>query len=424
MMSMLWFWVLAGLMVATALALLLAPLLGRAGDRAVAAKMAALRQAHATGVLSDDEYAAKLKSLAETSGTDARPRAPLPVVLGIALVVPLLAVAIYLARGNPKAIDAPSASPEANTLANSPHAGDGSAAGPEMDKAVAGLAEKLKKNPDDLQGWLLLGRAYKNMQRFDDAKEALAHAMQLSPDNPEVMVDYAEALALTNPDHKIDGQARGLIDKVFKADPTNQRALWLIGIAEAQAEHYPQAVSAWESLLPQLPADSSIAQSVREQIVEARKRGGMPAASFAVAEAAPKAPEAAMPTPAPAPMASPAGGGPSLVVKVDLAPELKSKVSPTDVLFVFARASEGPKMPLAIQRMTAADLPATVTLTDGMGMMPSMKLSSVDQVIVGARISKTGVATPSSGDLQVLSKPIATKSQTEPLLLTINEVVQ
>src|SRR5437016_2350203 len=102
-MPMFWFWIFAGLMLATALALLLAPLLGRAGNRAVAAKMAALRQAHAAGVLSETEYAAKLKALADETGTDARPRAPLPLVLGIALALPLAAVAIYFAQGNPKA---------------------------------------------------------------------------------------------------------------------------------------------------------------------------------------------------------------------------------------------------------------------------------------------------------------------------------
>jgi cytochrome c-type biogenesis protein CcmH len=408
------FWTVAGVMLVIALALVLVPLVGRGADRAVAAKMAALRQARATGVLSEAEYKAKLEALADESAAPARPAAPLPLVLGIALALPLAAIALYQWRGMPAAIDAPSASPEAASIENSPHAGDGAASGPEMDKAVAGLAKKLEQNPDDLQGWLLLGRAYKNMQRFAEAKDALTHAMKLAPDNPEVMVDYAESLALANPDHKIDGEARALIDKVFKSDPTNQRALWLIGIAEAQAEHYPQAVSAWESLLPMLPPDSSIATSVREQIVEARKRGGMPAASFETAAAAPTAPP-------PAPMAA-ADGGASLVVKVDLAPELKSKVAPTDVLYVFARASEGPKMPLAIQRMTAGDLPATVTLTDGMGMTPAMKLSSVEQVVVGARISKTGVATPTSGDFQVLSPPLAVK-QTKPVLLTINEVV-
>jgi cytochrome c-type biogenesis protein CcmH len=412
-MTMAWFWIFAGLMLATALALLLAPLLGRRSGRALAAKMTALRQAHATGVLSEAEYAAKLKALAAESDAPAQPAAPLPLVLGLAVALPLAAIALSSWKGNPRAIDAPSASPEAASVANSPHADGASAAGPEMEKAVAGLAEKLKQNPEDLQGWLLLGRAYKNMQRFAEAREALTTAYKLAPDNPEVMVDYAEALALASADHKIDGEARALIDKVFKADPTNQRALWLIGIAEAQAERYPQAVSAWESLLPMLPADSPIAGSVREQIAEARKRAGMPADPLAVAP----------PTGTSAPRAAAATGGASLTVTVDLAPELKSKVNPEDVLYIFARASEGPKMPLAIQRMTAADLPATVTLTDGMGMTPTMRLSSVEQVVVGARISKTGVATPTSGDLQVLSKPITTKAQTAPVLLTINEVV-
>jgi cytochrome c-type biogenesis protein CcmH len=238
------------------------------------------------------------------------------------------------------------------------------------------------------------------------------------------MVDYAEALALSSPEHRIEGEARSLIDKVRKADPRNQRALWLTGIAEAQAERYPQAVNAWETLLPMLEADSEIATSVRGQIAEARKRAGMPPAVAGTPIAStPVAADRTAPAAAPSSPSSASAGGAKLVLKIDLAPELKSKVSPTDVLYVFARAAQGPKMPLAIQRLTAADLPATVTLTDGMGMTPTMQLSSAAQVVVGARISKSGVATPSSGDLQILSAPIDTKSQTAPIVLTINEVV-
>jgi cytochrome c-type biogenesis protein CcmH len=105
-----------------------------------------------------------------------------------------------------------------------------------------------------------------------------------------------------------------------------------------------------------------------------------------------------------------------------LDPKLAGKLAPGDVLFVYAKAASGPPMPLAIQRMDAGKLPVAVTLTDGMGMLPSMKLSQFPQVVVGARVSKSGNAMPQSGDLQVLSPPIAVTTTT-PIRLTIDSVV-
>ena len=99
------------------------------------------------------------------------------------------------------------------------------------------------------------------------------------------------------------------------------------------------------------------------------------------------------------------------MVRVDVAPELKGRIQPGDTLFVFARMPEGPRMPLAIQRRQADSLPITVTLDDSMGMLPTMKLSSSPQVVVGARISRSGNATPQSGDFQGLSAPLAVAGQ-------------
>jgi cytochrome c-type biogenesis protein CcmH len=109
-------------------------------------------------------------------------------------------------------------------------------------------------------------------------------------------------------------------------------------------------------------------------------------------------------------------------VEVALDPKLAGKLAPGDVLFIYAKAASGPPMPLAIQRMDATKLPVTVTLTDGMGMLPSMKLSQFPQVVIGARVSKSGNAMPQSGDLQVLSKPMAVTT-TDPIKLTIDQVV-
>jgi cytochrome c-type biogenesis protein CcmH len=290
-----------------------------------------------------------------------------------------------------------------------------------MQKAVEGLAARMKAQPDDIDGWLLLGRAYLAMQRFPEAKDAFQHALKLAPDNIDVSVQYAEALTLSSPTRQIDAEARGIISHALEKEPKNQRALWLSGIAAAQEERYTDAAKAWETLLAELPPDAEITQSVRSQLSEARKRAGLPdpgGATNATGASTASAPPEQATAPAPA-----AVGGTRITVRIDVAPELKARVSPDAPLFVFARSATGPAMPLAVKRMLASELPATVQLADGMGMTPQMTLSSADQVIVGARISLTGSATPSKGDLQALSKPIASKGKSSEVTLTISDVV-
>jgi cytochrome c-type biogenesis protein CcmH len=244
--------------------------------------------------------------------------------------------------------------------------------------------------------------------------------MKLAPDNTDVSVQYAEAIALSSPTRQIDAEGRGIVANALKKDPKNQRALWLSGIAAAQDERYADAVKAWETLLAELPPDADIAQTLRAQLSEARKRAGLPDGEPAAG--VPGLPTAA----APADQGSTptaATGGTRITVRIDLAPELKNRVAAGAPMFVFARAVAGPPMPLAVKRMTAGELPATVELTDGMGMTPQMTLSSSDEVIVGARISLTGSATPSTGDMQALSKPIASKGKSSEVVLTIRDVI-
>ncbi|MGH8324498.1 MAG: tetratricopeptide repeat protein, partial [Steroidobacteraceae bacterium] len=201
----------------------------------------------------------------------------------------------------------------------------------------------------------------------------------------------------------------------LKAAPDNQRGLWLLGISEYQQKKYDDAIATWQHLIGVLPKDSDIIPSVQHQIAQAQaERDGKapPADDETTASAAPATP----------PATSATAEGPHLTVDVALDPKLKDKLSPNDVLFVYAKAANGPPMPLAIQRMDAAKLPVTVTLTDGMGMLPNMKLSNFPQVVIGARVSKSGNALPQSGDLQVLSKPIAVTT-TDPIKLTIDQVV-
>jgi len=393
------FWSIAGVMGAVALGIILRPLVR--GGAARDPRLAALERAHRDGVLSDAELASKRAAIA----AETKPATPAAIVPAIALAVVFVAgsAVIYRIVGEPRALDPVLAS-----------------ATPTLEDAAKNLAERLAETPDDAQDWLLLGRTYKEMQRFADARDALAKANRLAPDDVDAMVEYAEALALASPDRRLAGEARALLERALTQEPAHQRGQWLSGIAALQDERYADAASIWEKLLAQLPPESAVAESVKEQIAQARARAGLPA----LAERVAGAPATSTPTAAPnAESSVPADAGTRLVIEIGIDPALASRIEPGDTLFVFARAPQGPKMPLAIQRIPVPSFPATIVLDDTMGMMPALKLSQAPEVVVGARISKSGNAAPQSGDLEIISAPIAVASQRAAIKLVIANVV-
>lgn len=410
------FMVLATLMVAAALAFVIVPLRRRthrfASDTS-ARRLRALDEALAAGVISADEFATKRVAIAvasavATGAPAARSRSAFTALLLVAVLLPATALLLYQLVGTPQALDQASLKAEA--------AASHGDRGPEMEQAIAALVSRLKDHADDVEGWALLGRAYQATHRPDDALAAFKHAHEQAPDNPDLAVEYAQALAFKEPDHRIQGEARILLDKALKADATNQRALWLLGISEYQAGHYDAAIARWNTLLPLLAADSDVAQSVKNQIAEAQKARDGDSAS---------APDAAANSASAAPAAETVKqdvSAPHLTVTVSLDPKLKDRLDPEATLFVYARAAKGPPMPLAIQRLKAGQLPLTTTLDDSMGMLPTMKLSMFPQIVVGARISKSGNAMAHSGDLQILSAPLDVH-RSEPIALRIDQVV-
>jgi cytochrome c-type biogenesis protein CcmH len=408
----------AALMIAAALAFVVVPLVrhSRSSSTAdTARRLRALEEAHASGLLDAKEYAAKRDALAnvkpDAAGPARRSRAAFAALLGVALLLPLSALLLYRLVGTPDALDPANVTPP-----QTEHSAT------DMDNAIAGLAAKLQQQPDDPQGWALLGRAYQATNRIEESRDAFKHAHEHAPDDNDLAVEYAQAVALAAPDHRLQGEPRELLDAVLKKDPKNQRALWLVGIADYQDEKYPAAIATWKTLLPLLDADSDVARSVRNEIAdaEARRDGREPPepeqAPAETATAAASAPAEELPA------NTAPNGGARLTVSVALDPKLQDKLDADATLFVFARAASGPPMPLAIQRLKASQLPATVTLDDSMSMMPAMKLSKFPQVVVGARVSKSGNAMPQSGDLQTLSPPLAS-SRAEPIALTIDQVV-
>ncbi|MBN8884181.1 MAG: c-type cytochrome biogenesis protein CcmI [Rudaea sp.] len=407
----------AALMLVAALAFVLVPLLrGRAATDAAdetRRKLKALETAKADGILTAEEYAAKRAALGEellasAPTTATRTQSAFYSALAVALLLPAAAILLYRELGAPAALD------PANLIARAGEEGEGHAGN--IDAAIAQLAEKMKQDPSNAEGWTLLGRAYKSTQRFAQARDALKHAHDLAPDDGDIAVDYAEAIVLAGTDRRIQGEALALIEQAIKANPQNQKGLWLAGIADSQAGKYDDAIAKWNTLLPLLPPDSDVATSIREQIAQAQAlRDGKPMPAPAVAGSSPTAPKAADDK-------QENTSGPHISVKVALDPKLKDKVAPGDTLFVFAKAASGPPMPLAIAKLTAAQLPASVVLTDAMSMMPQMKLSTFPQIIIGARISKSGQAIAQSGDLQTLSAPLP-NTRGEPVELTIDQVV-
>ncbi|HSD41673.1 MAG TPA: c-type cytochrome biogenesis protein CcmI [Burkholderiales bacterium] len=297
----------------------------------------------------------------------------------LAGLVPVVAVLLYLFIGTPDALG--------------PQARAGGAEGghevtrEQVEKMVADLAARLEREPDNVNGWVVLARSYYVMNRFDDAARAYERAVTLVPNDPDLLADYADTLAVTTGGN-LSGKPLELARRALAADPTHWKALALVGTEAFNRKDYESAIQYWEKLKATAPPGSPIAQSIDASIAEARELGGMKVAAKPPAQAA----------------AAPAGG--RVAGKVDLSPGLKGKVAPTDTVFVFARAAEGPRMPLAILRRQVKDLPFEFALDDSMAMAPNMKLSSFPDVVVGARVSRSGNATPQSGDLEGLSKPV------------------
>ncbi len=340
--------------------------------------------------------------------------------VALAIAIPAFAVGLYLKIGSLEGLDPEQASMVAQ---QSPHAGASEAEmAQQIEMMVANLAQRLQEDPTDVDGWVMLGRSMSVLGRYGDAVKAFETAYRFAGDDPNVLTDYADALAMAN-NESLEGKPMELLARALELDPSNQKALWLIGTAYFERGDFTKAIEYYYSLLKLLPPGSEDAETMRANIREAfayqaRKERG----EFGDLPASTGAPEIV----AEARAAVSGGQAPKAATsrisgRVELSPELASRVGPDDTLFIFARAVEGPPMPLAIIRGTAADLPRQFTLDESMAMMPSMSLANFSEVVVGARISRSGNAMPQSGDLQALSEPVAVG--TEGVVLVIDSVV-
>lgn len=315
-----------------------------------------------------------------------------PLIVG-GIAISLFAVALYFAWSKPVK------SPASQLAQNAPIS-------PEHLEMIKSLAARLEQNPNDGKGWAMLARSYAMLGRYNEALPAYEKAANLVQDDPVILVDYADVLALTN-GKNLQGKPMELVQRALLIDPSNIKGLNLIGTAEFQAGNYTHAVSYWEKLLQLLPTDSPLAKKINISIANARSQ------EMGKGEAG-KQPSQAQVQPA-------ASGGAQIAGMVKLSPALAGKVKPTDTVFVFAKAVSGPPMPIVVIRTQAKDLPQQFILNDSMAMTPTMKLSNFQEVVVGAKISKSGSATPQSGDLR--GEVASVKVGTNNVQLVIDNIV-
>jgi len=396
------FLVIAVAMAAVALAWVL-PVLLRRRDMAVVVQtrasnlailkdqLAELEQDVAAGTLPQAQYQQAREDLERRAYEEARePVAPVAVApaparrtaIMLAALLPVCAAALYWQFGTPEG------------LAPAAEVHGGSKVTPqEVEAMVAKLAARMQQSPDDGNGWALLARSYLVMQRHADALAAYERAVALIKDDADLLADYADALAMTQ-GRRIEGKPLKVVERALKIDPLQWKALAMAGSAAFERKDFKTAVAYWEKLQSRAEPGSDFAREVAANVDEARQLGGL---KVAASDAPPVKADA---------KSTGDSAGASVEGTVALSRELAGKAAPTDTVFVFARAAEGPRMPLAIMRFQVKDLPAKFHLDDSMAMSPAAKLSNHPNVIIGARVSKSANATPQPGDLQGASKPV------------------
>lgn len=309
----------------------------------------------------------------------------------ISLFLPTLALLVYMKLGmhastKPQFVQAMA---QAQTQAQAQAQGQSSQSGQagSIEEVTKKLAKRLELQGGNLQEWTMLGRAYKHLGQYLKSAEAFDKAMTISP-TAQLMIEYAEALALGN-NQRFTPKARKAVMRALELEPDNVNVLWFAGVAEFQAGNYRNSIEHLSRLSEQAKTDPEMNRSLRIFIDQARD------ALIAAGEEVPTADEILG---ASAASGDTAVSGASIQVSIDISSDVRSRFSAGDTVFVYAKAAAGPKMPLAVQRLTLDQLPATVTLDDSMAMMEGMNMSSFGSVVVSARVTNTGSAIAKAGD--------------------------
>lgn len=352
-----------------------------------------LDREHESGHISDAEWQQSrdelsLRLLEDTSAQDdpeAKKEKPaMWTAVLVAVALPLASMGMYMWLGepdalNPMALKAPEQPDQQSLL-----------------KMAEALAGKLKEKPDNLQGWVMLGRTYRTLEKFDAAVQAYDRALTLSADD-DLKLERVEVLAMKTQGN-FEGEPWAVIRDILQRDPQHYGALLLAGSASYAHEKYSDALKYWQQARKPLTADNPDVQGLDEAIASVQKKLGM----------------AVAPSPAPAASTGNAGAstaGLTVSGQVSVAEALKGKVKPNDVVFIYASPANGERMPLAIFKTTASQLPMAFTLDDSTAMAPERKISSAGEVFVKVRVSKSGNAMPQSGDLTGTLGPVKVGSK-------------
>ncbi len=327
--------------------------------------------------------------------------------------VPLFSGYLYYQLGEYRVIENPALA-AARTQPQNPH-GSGGGKAPTMTELVERLKNHLRDEPNDSNGWFMLGRTYSSLRQFGEAAAAYRRTYELVGDDATVMLALADSLAMTRQGN-MTGEPETLVKKALEISPNELTGLWLAGLAAEQGNRNREAYDYWMKLLPMLREDPQSTSEVKTLLAALKeKEPDLPELDFRTEP---------LPTIAggPAPVTTSPQQG--LQVSISLADHFALQVQPDDLLFVYAKAAAGPPMPLAAKRLRAADLPAQLTLSDSDAMMAAMTMSKFDQIIVGARISKSGDPSGQPGDLYQESSPIDHKNYQGTLELTISQIKQ
>jgi cytochrome c-type biogenesis protein CcmH len=269
---------------------------------------------------------------------------------------------------------------------------DGPAAGGTAAAEAAPLESSADPHPADAQGWLRLADLRRTQHDFAGARIAYAKVVELEAMSAQSWADYADVLG-SLAGGALNGEAAQAIDHALALDPKNPKALWLKASAEYQQRRYAAALGWWKKLRAELPADSPDAGIIDDNIAESARLAAAKADTSGAS--------------GPVPAGAAAGGAAEVSGTVSLDGRFADRVPPDSTLFIYAKAADSPGPPLAVVRTTAHSWPVAFRLDDSMAMMPSRRLSQFGKVVVEARISRSGQATPAPGDFYVTSPALA-----------------
>lgn len=335
--------------------------------------------------------------------------------LMITIFVPALVLFLYLQLGMHSASDEAFIASQKRPPAVSDSAKQ--APSMSMEKLTEQLAARIEKNGGTAQDWMMLARAHKYLGQYPLAEKSFVVALQHDENNVQLMLELAEVMAMNN-NRQFNAASRELVLKAYTLEPNNANVLWFTGVAEYQSGNYQLAIDRLTALLSMAPGEENVKKSAVAMITDSHQKliatgkempeleallgittmtdAGEPEAGMSQAASPAVRPASVAPTAASATAAT--GSTTSLSVTVNVSEEVRKKFNANDAIFVYAKAKQGPKMPLAAQRMTLSELPATVLLDDSMAMMAGMNLSAFEQLVVSARVTKSGAAIAQSGD--------------------------